>query len=204
MQKGSHVCSSRGLMNMQIFQLIKRESSPQISLSKISKLQVLWGKTMLNSASGKNEGWCLGRFPFLCVNFSCPSAGAPTWNVLRYIKMLVFPPVNRLGSGLTCTPLGEFCKMFIVITTQLSPVLGVQAMLIQPQFHVNVSYIWLFRLLSLCVKLKIYLPWKKRKRFLVYKNVWKEWFLFSFGSYQLKKSSSICTAWSLWALLITV
>lgn len=163
MQKGSHVCSSRGLMNMQIFQLIKRESSPQISLSKISKLQVLWGKTMLKSASGKNEGWCLGRFPFLCVNFSCPSAGAPTWNVLRYIKMLFFPPVNWLGSGLTCTPLGEFCKMFIVITTQLSPVLGVQAMLIQPQFHVNVSYIWLLGCWVNVLSLK-YISHEKREK----------------------------------------
>lgn len=41
-------------------------------------------------------------------------------------------------------------------------------------------------LLSVCVK--IYLPWKKKKkRGLVYKNYWKEWYLFSFVSYQLKK-----------------
>lgn len=173
-------------MNMQIFQLIKRETSPQSYPTNISKLQVLWGKTKLNSPSGKSEGWCLGRFPFPCVNFSCHSVGTTAWNALRDIKMLFFPRVNWLRSGLTCTQLGEFCKMFIVMTTQLSPVQGVQALLIQPQFHVNVSCIWLLGCWVYVLTLK-YISYENQKWFLVYKNAWTEWYLFSFGSYPFKK-----------------
>lgn len=94
----------------------------------------------------KADVWEDSHFYLLNLNYS--SIGTPVINVLRYVNMLLLPSVNRLGSRPTCMPLGEFCSMFIVMTIQLFPVMRIQAVLIQPWFHVNASCCWL---LSCCV-----------------------------------------------------
>ena len=168
----AHFCSCSWAVRHKIRMLCRKEGTfislegwwvcRSLSLSREKSLQIIyhrvcsqkspnckhWEKTNAKLGRWWYEGWCLWGFPFRMFTLSCPSLGIPIVNVLSYINMLFLPSVNWLGSRLTCTALGDFCNRFIVITVQLSPVTGVQAVLIQPSYHVNISRSWL---LGCCV-----------------------------------------------------
>lgn len=142
--EGWWACRSLSLLREKSLQIIYHRVCSQ----KSPNCKCVGRKPMLNSAGGKMKADVWEGSPFYILTLNCPSLGTPIINVLRYVIMLFLPSVNWMGSRLTRIPLGEFCNMFIVIIIRLSPVTGVQAVLVQPWFHVNVSCSWL---LGCCV-----------------------------------------------------